>query len=119
MCVLCVCVGWWSFFTSSVSLHSPSIHCHYQFSCYYSFSFPVGAALLKKVSYLPSIHPFFSNPVVTDNSSLSFSMFSTCGLTGLMGTSTTETVLFTCGLTGLMGTSSTETVLFLIFILFF
>ena len=32
VCVLCVCAGWWSFFTSSVSLHSPSIHCHYQFT---------------------------------------------------------------------------------------
>ena len=67
MCVLCVCVGWWSFFTSSVSLHSLSIHCHHQLVTTL-FSFLAGAVLVKKVSSFsihPSTsHPFSSNPVV-------------------------------------------------------
>ena len=85
VCAVCVCVGWLSLFTSSVSLHSLFIHCLHQFSYNYSFSFPVGAALLKKVRDL-SIYPFFSNPVVTDNFLFLLLCLSTCGLTGLLGT---------------------------------
>ena len=74
MCVLCVCVGWWSFFTSSVSLHFLSIHCHHQLVTTL-FSFLAGAVLVKKVSSFsihPSTsHPFYSNPVVI----LSFSLY--------------------------------------------
>ena len=41
------------------------------------FSFPAGAALLKgELSLYPSIHPFFSNPVVTDY----FLFFPLCSL---------------------------------------
>ena len=62
-----MCVGWRSFFTSSVSLHSLSIHCHHQLVTTL-FSFLAGAVLVKKVSSFsihPSTsHPFSSNPVV-------------------------------------------------------
>ena len=55
MCVLCVCVCWWSLFTSSVSLHSLSIHCHYQFSYYYSFFFPCRSSSVEEGEL--SLHP--------------------------------------------------------------
>ena len=56
VCVLCVCVCWWSFFTSSVSLHSLSIHCHYQFITTLSF-FPCRSTGEKgELSLHPSIH---------------------------------------------------------------
>ena len=74
VCVCCVCVGWWSFFTSSVSLHFLSIHCHHQLVTTL-FSFLAGAVLVKKVSSFsihPSTsHPFSSNPVGI----LSFSLY--------------------------------------------
>ena len=67
VCVCCMCVGWWSLFTSSVSLHSLSIHCHYQFITTLFF-FPCRSSTGEKgeLSLHPSIHfhPFFSNPVV-------------------------------------------------------
>ena len=67
VCVCCVCVGWWSLFTSSVSLHSLSIHCHYQFITTLFF-FPCRSSTGEKgeLSLHPSIHfhPFFSNTVV-------------------------------------------------------
>ena len=59
---------------SSLSIHSlsPSVH---NYSLLLSFSFPAGAALVRKVSCLsihPSTsHPFFSYPVVI----LSFSLY--------------------------------------------
>ena len=64
MCVCCVC--WWSLFTSSVSLHSLSTHCHYQFITTLFF-FPCRSSTGEKgeLSLHPFIsHPFFSNPVV-------------------------------------------------------
>ena len=74
MCAVCVCVGWWSFITSSVSLHFLSIHCHYQLVTTL-FSFLAGAVLVKKVSgfsiHPSTSHPSYSNPVVI----LSFSLY--------------------------------------------
>ena len=52
-CVCCVCMCWWSLFTSSVSLHSYPLSSPVQLIT--TFSFLAGAALLKKVSYF-SIH---------------------------------------------------------------
>ena len=105
---------WWSLFTSSVSLHSLSTHCHHQFITTLSF-FPCRSGTGEKgeLSLHPfTSHPFFSYPVVI--LLFSPSMFSTCGLTGLLGT---HHHLFPIivGLeifTGLLGDSSTtETVL--------
>ena len=64
---------WWSLFTSSVSLHSLSIHCHHQFITTLFF-FPCRSSTGEKgeLSLHPSTsHPFFSNPVVI----LSFSLY--------------------------------------------
>ena len=57
---------WWSLFTSSVSLHSLSTHCHHQFITTLSF-FPCRSSTGEKgeLSLHPSTsHPFFSYPVV-------------------------------------------------------
>ena len=67
VCVCCVCVGWWSLFTSSVSLHSLSIHCHYQFiTTLFFFSCRSSTGEKGELSLHPSIHfhSFFSIPVV-------------------------------------------------------
>ena len=56
VCVLCVCVCWWSFFTSSVSLHSIHSYCHYQFITTLFF-FPCRSTGEKgELSLHPSIH---------------------------------------------------------------
>ena len=57
VCVCCVCVCWWSFFTSSVSLHSLSSHCHHQFITTLFF-FPCRSSTGEKgeLSLHPSIH---------------------------------------------------------------
>ena len=81
----CVCVGG-PFFTSSVSLHSLSTHCHHQFITTLSF-FPCRSSTGEKGEL--SLHPFTSHPFLVNQLLflyLSPSMFSTCGLTGLLGT---------------------------------
>ena len=93
-CVCCVCMCWWSLFTSSVSLHSYPLSSPVQLIT--TFSFLAGAALLKKVSYfsIHSSHSLFSIPVVTTNS-LFLSLCSLLvELLDSWGLSTTKTVLF-------------------------
>ena len=90
----CVCMCWWSLFTSSVSLHSYPLSSPVQLIT--TFSFLAGAALLKKVSYfsIHSSHSLFSIPVVTTNS-LFLSLCSLLvELLDSWGLSTTKTVLF-------------------------
>ena len=106
---------WWSFFTSSVSLHSLSIHCHHQYITTLSF-FPCRSSTGEKgeLSLHPfTSHPFFSFPVVI--LSFSPSMFSTCGLTGLLGTLSLLflTIVGLETFTGLLGNSTTETFLYI------
>ena len=85
MCVCACCVCWWSLFTSSVSLHSLSIHCHHQFITTLFF-FPCRSSTGEKGEL--SLHPLLINSLVIQLLFFSFSpsMFSTCGLTGLLGT---------------------------------
>ena len=76
VCVCCVCVcrlvvPFHFLCLSSLSLSS---HCHFQFSYHCFFSFPTGAALLKKVSYL-SIHPSLIHSLVIQLLALSFSLY--------------------------------------------
>ena len=57
VCVCCVCVGWWSFFTSSVSLRSPSIH-SLSLQVHLLFFFPCRSSPVEKGEL--SLHPFNS-----------------------------------------------------------
>ena len=86
VCCVCVCVLVVLFHflcLSSLSIHSfsPSVH---DYSLFLSLQ---EQHWWKRWAVFPSIHPLFIHSLVFScYSSLSSSMFSTCGLTGLLGT---------------------------------